>query len=136
MKLGVLTVALGELPFEEACKFLVQRGVQMVEIGCGGFPGKAHCDAAELLADDEKCKAFQETLAKYGLEISALSSHGNMVHPDQAVAARFEEDFTNAILLAEKLASSGSKYLFRMSGRQCGRQDAQLGDSSVAGGFQ
>lgn len=103
MKLGVLTVALGELPFEEACKFLVQRGVQMVEIGCGGFPGKAHCDAAELLADDEKCKAFQETLAKYGLEISALSSHGNMVHPDQAVAARFEEDFTNAILLAEKL---------------------------------
>ncbi len=103
MKLGVLTVALGELPFEEACKFLAQRGVQMVEIGCGGFPGKAHCDAAELLADDEKCKAFQETLAKYGLEISALSSHGNMVHPDQAVAARFEKDFTNAILLAEKL---------------------------------
>ena len=26
-----------------------------------------------------------------------------MVHPDQAVAARFEKDFTNAILLAEKL---------------------------------
>ena len=51
MKLGVLTVALGDLPFEEACKFLAERGVQMVEIGCGGFPGKAHCDAAELLAD-------------------------------------------------------------------------------------
>ena len=50
MKLGTLTVALGDLPFDQACKFLAERGVQMVEIGCGGFPGKAHCDAAELLA--------------------------------------------------------------------------------------
>ena len=103
MKLGVLTVALGDLPLEQACKFLSENGVQMVEIGCGGFPGKAHCDAAELLQDDAKCKAFADTIAKYGLQISARSSHGNMVHPDPAVAKSFEEDFTNAILLAEKL---------------------------------
>ena len=103
MKLGVLTVALGDLPFEEACRFLAERGVQMVEIGCGGFPGKAHCDAAELLADEGKREAFLETLDKYHLEISALSSHGNMVHPNPQVAAKFEADFTNAILLAEKL---------------------------------
>ena len=44
-----------------------------------------------------------ETLDKYHLEISALSSHGNMVHPDPAVAESFEKDFDNAILLAEKL---------------------------------
>ena len=103
MKLGVLTVALGDLPFEEACRFLSERGVQMVEIGCGGFPGKAHCDGAELLADERKREAFLETLDKYHLKISALSSHGNMVHPDPQVAKRFETDFTNAILLAEKL---------------------------------
>ena len=54
MKLGTLTVALGDLPFEEACSFLAQRGVQMVEIGCGGFPGKAHCDAEELLENEGK----------------------------------------------------------------------------------
>ncbi len=103
MKLGTLTVALGDLPFEEACSFLAQRGVQMVEIGCGGFPGKAHCDAEELLENEGKRQAFVDTLKKYNLEISALSSHGNMVHPDKAVAERFEKDFTNAILLAEKL---------------------------------
>ncbi len=103
MKLGVLTVALGDLPFEEACKFLADRGVQMVEIGCGGFPGKAHCDAAELLADDKKREAFMDTLKKYGLEISALSSHGNMIHPDPEKAKSYDDDFTNAILLAEKL---------------------------------
>ena len=103
MKLGVLTVALGDLPFEDACRFLSERGVQMVEIGCGGFPGKAHCDAGELLADERKREAFLETLDKYHLTISALSSHGNMVHPDPEIAQRFETDFTKAILLAEKL---------------------------------
>ncbi len=103
MKLGVLTVPLGGLSLDEACRFLSERGVQMVEIGCGGFPGKAHCDAEALLQDDAKCAALLETVKKYGLEISALSSHGNMIHPDPAVAAMYEKDFTNAILLAEKL---------------------------------
>lgn len=103
MKLGTLTVALGDLPFYEACKFLSERGVQMVEIGCGGFPGKAHCDGAAFLADQSKREALMETLDKYHLEISALSSHGNMVHPNPAIAEKFEQDFDNAILLAEKL---------------------------------
>ena len=52
MKLGVLTVALGDMSLDAACKFLSEQGVQMVEIGCGGFPGTAHCNAAELLAED------------------------------------------------------------------------------------
>lgn len=103
MKLGVLTVPLGGLSLDEACRFLAEQGVQMVEIGCGGFPGKAHCDAKALLKDDKKCAELLDTVHKHGLQISALSSHGNMVHPDPAVAAKFEEDFTNAILLAEKL---------------------------------
>lgn len=103
MKLGTLTVVLGDESLDEACRFLSENGVQMVEIGCGGFPGKAHCDAAELLADEAKLEAFKATISKYGLEISALSSHGNMVHPDKEVAKRFDEDLTNAILLAEKL---------------------------------
>ena len=105
MKLGVLTVPLGGLPLEEACRFLAEQGVQMVEIGCGGFPGKAHCDAAALLADDAKCRELLDAVHKNGLEISALSSHGNMIHPDPAVAAMYEKDFTNAILLGETLIS-------------------------------
>ena len=44
MKLGVLTVALGDLPLEQACKFLAENGVQMVEIGCGGYPGGGNHD--------------------------------------------------------------------------------------------
>ena len=42
-------------------------------------------------------------MSRHGLQISALSAHGNMMHPDPAVAAAYEKDFVNAILLAEKL---------------------------------
>ena len=99
MRLGVFTVVLGDMALDEACRFLAENGVQMVEIGCGGFPGKAHCDAVELLADERKQKAFMDTIQKHKLQISALSSHGNMVHPNAEIAKRFDDDLTNAILL-------------------------------------
>ena len=106
MKLGVFTVPLGGLSLDEACAFLASHGVQMVESGCGGCPGNAHCDAEALLKDDGKCREFLNTIHNHGLQISALSAHGNMIHPDPAVAAAYEKDFTNAILLAEKLGVS------------------------------
>ena len=94
MKLGVFTVPLGGMSLDEACAFLASKGVQMVEIGCGGCPGKAHCDPEVLLNDDEKCREFLNTIHKHGLQISALSAHGNMIHPDPEVAAMYEKDFT------------------------------------------
>lgn len=103
MKLSVFMVLLQNMPFEEACAYLASKGVQAVEIGCGGFPGKAHCDAKDFLAHPEKITAMQETLKKYNLEIAALSTHGNAVHPDKEIARQFHEDFENAVLLAEKM---------------------------------
>lgn len=96
-------MALGQMPLDAACKYLAERGVQMVEIGCGGHPGKAHCDPEILLNDAKALDKFKGTIAEYGLEISGLSCHGNYIHPDKSVAKRFDDDFTNAILLGEKL---------------------------------
>lgn len=103
MKIGTFTVVLGEHSLDETCKFLSSQGVEMVEIGCGGYPGRAHCDPDVLLNDEAARKQFADTIAKYGLTISALSAHGNMVHPDKVTAKQFDEDLTKAILLAEKL---------------------------------
>ena len=75
---------------DEACAFLASNGVQMVELGCGGFPGKAHCDPAVLLNDEEKLEQFKAVLEKNNLEISALSTHGNAVHPDPEVAKKLD----------------------------------------------
>ena len=103
MKLGVLNVVLAGMTFEDAMKYLADSGVQAVEIGCGGYPGKAHCDPVELLNDEAKLEHFKSVLKENNLEISALSAHGNPVHPDPEVAKRYHDDFINAILLAEKL---------------------------------
>ncbi len=103
MKLGVFTTLLSNLPFEEACKYFKSLGIQMVEIGCGGYPGNAHADPEVLLNDEEKFNEFKATLEKYGLEISALSCHGNPVHPNKETAAEYDRVIRNTILLAEKL---------------------------------
>ena len=103
MKLGVLAVLLGDKPFDYACKYISESGATAIEIGCGGFPGKAHCDPEILLNDENKYNEFINTIKKYGLEVSALSTHGNAVHPNKDIAAKFHNDFVNAVLLAEKM---------------------------------
>ena len=45
MKLGVLTVILGDRSLDDTLKYLKGLGVQAVEIGCGGTPGTAHANA-------------------------------------------------------------------------------------------
>ncbi len=103
MKLGVFTVLLQDKSLDEALEFLASAGAEMVEIGAGGYPGTAHCNPDELLADAGKLKAFSDTINRHGLEISALSCHGNMIHPNKGVAAGFQHGFESTILLAEKL---------------------------------
>ena len=65
MKLSVFAVLLAAKPFDEACKYLANAGVQAVEIGCGGFPGKAHCDPKEFLAHPDVYK--RQVLARGGV---------------------------------------------------------------------
>lgn len=103
MKLGVLTVLLGQQPLRDACAYLAKSGVQTLEIGCGGYPGRAHCDPAALLADDAKLKEFRAAIEDNGLSLAALSVHGNAVHPDPAVAKADHDAFELCCRLAQKL---------------------------------
>ncbi|MEE1284198.1 MAG: sugar phosphate isomerase/epimerase, partial [Acutalibacteraceae bacterium] len=103
MKIGVITNLLGNLPFEEALQYFVSKGIEMVEIGCGGYPGTQHADPDVLLNDDAKLEEFKALIKKYNVEISALSCHANPVHPDKAVAKEFDDAMRKAVLLAEKL---------------------------------
>ncbi|MCL6625101.1 MAG: sugar phosphate isomerase/epimerase [Alicyclobacillus shizuokensis] len=113
MKLGVFAVLFGQKPFEEALDIIAEAGLQTVEIGTGGNPGKAHCNPAELLADEGKLRAFRQAVESRGLEISALSCHGNPLHPNPAVARDYHERFVNTVLLAERL---GVKNVITFSG--------------------
>lgn len=113
MKLSVFNPVLGDMPFESAMQYLAQCGVDAVEIGCGGYPGKAHCNPALLLEDENALSDFKRILKKNGLELAALSAHGNPVHPDPEIAEHFRQDFQNAVLLAERL---GVKRIVGFSG--------------------
>lgn len=95
--------ALYQMSFEDACAFLKHNGVQAIEVGCGGFPGKKHCDPNVLLNDAGALEAFKDTLKRNELTLAALSTHGNAVHPNPDIARSFHNDFINAVLLAEKL---------------------------------
>ncbi len=103
MKLGVLSNLYRNMSLEDTLKRFNELGVTAIEIGCGGYPGKDHADPAVLLADDKKCEELLALLKKYDITLAALSAHGNPVHPDKAIAADFDADLRNAILLAEKL---------------------------------
>lgn len=103
MKLGVLTNLFGNLSLEEALTKFEALGIEAAEIGCGGYPGKAHCDPKVLLSDAKALDEFKATLARHHIELSNLSAHGNPVHPDKKIAKAFHDDFIDAVLLAEKL---------------------------------
>ena len=103
MKIGVVANVLQDKPLEEALQTFRDMGITCIEPGCGGYAGKAHLDPAGLLNNEKALEELRETLDKYGITISALSCHGNPVHPDAAKAEEYHEEMCDAVRLAEKL---------------------------------
>lgn len=103
MKLGVFAVLLSDQPLEQMLDTVVELGLETVEIGAGAYPGDAHCRPAELLASDRKLRAFRDAFRERNLSISALSCHGNPLHPDRRIARAHHEAFLHTVDLAAKL---------------------------------
>ena len=102
MKICVCENLNAKKPLEQSLKELKAVGIEAVEIGCGGYPGNDHANADVLLNDDKAFGEWLDTFKRNDMILAALSVHGNCVHPDKEVAASFEHDFRNAVLLAEK----------------------------------
>ena len=102
MNVGVFTPLLSQLPLPAVLDKLKTLKIHTVELGTGNYPGDAHCKLSML--DDAKALAeFQKVLADHGASISALSCHGNPLHPNLARARHDAEISRRTILLAEKL---------------------------------
>jgi sugar phosphate isomerase/epimerase len=102
MRVGVFTPLLSQLSLEDVLKKLSAKGISTVELGTGNYPGNAHCKLT-MLDDGAELAAFQKTLSNYGFSISALSCHGNALHPDKERAKHDAEISRKTVLLAEKL---------------------------------
>lgn len=103
MKVGVFAVLFGDMPLEQAMDFIKAAGCDAVEIGTGAYPGAPHCPLDELVADAGKAKAWMKKITDRGLEISALSCHGNPIHPDAKIAKEHDDVFRKTIDLASTL---------------------------------
>jgi sugar phosphate isomerase/epimerase len=103
MKIGVFTVLFGDKPFEETLDYVKELGLEAVELGTGAYPGNAHCNPAELLRSSKKLEAFKDAIKTRGLTISALSCHGNPIHPDRKMARDHDAIFRRTVELAAEL---------------------------------
>src|SRR5688572_27152164 len=103
MKVGVFSVILNSMALEKALDYLAGLGVQTVEIGAGAYAGEAHCPVAALLASPRRRVEFLRAVTSRGLQISALSCHGNPIHPVKKTAATHDAAFRKAVQLAVHL---------------------------------
>jgi sugar phosphate isomerase/epimerase len=102
MRVGVFTPLLSRLSLPEVLKKLRAHNIETVELGAGNYPGDAHCKLA-MLEDASTLIEFKAVVADHGFAISALSCHGNPLHPDPERARRDREVSRKTVLLAEKL---------------------------------
>lgn len=102
MRVGVFTPLLSQLSLDAVLEKLNQLKIDTVEFGTGNYPGDAHCKLS-MLEDSSALSEFQKKLADHGITISALSCHGNALHPDPVRARHDQEISRKTIQLAEKL---------------------------------
>ena len=102
MRVGVFTPLLSGLALDSVFQKLKPQGIATVELGTGNYVGDSHCKLS-MLTDRTALKDFKKTLADHGFSISALSCHGNPLHPDPARAQHDQQVNEKTILLAEQL---------------------------------
>ena len=103
LNLGVFLKLFKNKKIGDALAYVSACGVQKVEIATGGYMGYHHINPGQTLQNPNEIKKIRQLVEKYHLQISALSCHGNPLHPDEEISRRHHEDFMNSILLAKEL---------------------------------
>src|SRR4051812_13133429 len=103
VKLGVFTVLFGDRNLDAMLDHVAALGLDAVEIGTGAYPGDKHCNPSSLLKSEKQLHAFRDAIESRGLTISALSCHGNSLHPQTRTARAHHAVFTQTVELARRL---------------------------------
>ena len=102
MNLGVFTPLFSRMPLADVLTYLKGLDIHCVELGTGNYPGDAHCKLS-MLDNPGELSVFRKTIEDSGATVSALSCHGNALHPDSNRARAAREIADKTILLAERL---------------------------------
>lgn len=103
MKIGIFTALFGDKNLQETLDIVQAEGIEAVEFGAGAYPGNAHINVDELLASKAARDALQKEVSNRGLIISAISCHGNPIHPIKETAKAHHDAFRKAVELADAL---------------------------------
>jgi sugar phosphate isomerase/epimerase len=102
MKVGIFTALFAQISLDEVIAKIKPLGISMVELGTGNYPGDPHLKL-EWASEPAKLKELKAKLDDNGIGISALSCHGNPLHPNKAFAEKSQQTTRKTIMLAKKL---------------------------------
>jgi sugar phosphate isomerase/epimerase len=102
MRVGVFTALLSQFPLDKVLEKLKTLDISTVEVGTGNYPGDPHCKLS-MLDNEKELTEFKKKLDDNGFSISALSCHGNPLHPDPAVRQGYRDTHHRTVQLAAKL---------------------------------
>src|SRR5262249_45799349 len=102
MRVGVFTPLLSQFPLYNVLKKLRELNINTVELARGNSGGDAHCKLS-MFENSAALADFKKILGDRDANISALSCHGNPLHPARARAEQARDVSRKPILLAEKL---------------------------------
>ncbi len=103
MKIGCFSVLFSDKKIEDVAQILQNLGIEAIELGTGNYPGDAHCKPDAFLDNKDAQADLKKVLANHGLTISALSCHGNSLHPNKSIAEAHESVRHKTTLLAEQM---------------------------------
>ena len=104
MRIGLFTPVFNALSFDTLLREVARYpAIRSLELGTGGWPGAAHVEVESLLASGARRTEFLGRIADAGLDLSALSCHGNPVHPVAGIAQRDDALLRRTVQLAEAL---------------------------------
>lgn len=102
MTLGLYTDGMRGLSFEEMLDTCVDIGIEVLELGVGGFSSAPHVNVEQLVDSKHARHEFLAKIADKGLRIAALNCSGNPIAPGE-LGKRHAGDIERAMMLAELL---------------------------------
>ncbi len=101
MKLGINSLFLLPLDFDEGLKFAQKLGAEMIEIATLGERSRKYCDLEKLLDNKDELHRWLDALQEHDLAISALTAHGSPLSPKREEEESWLQHFRQVCRLAE-----------------------------------
>lgn len=117
MKIGIITTALFDRDLEGALDTVAGLGVSHVEIAAtGGFWPDRHLNPVAAMRDEGVIQRARDALSERGIEVSAISIHGNPLDPNPEAAESYAQQYRATCELAERFGTDRVSLLAGLPG--------------------